>query len=76
MLDDGTYGAVVIDADDSDPSGRTRIELAIASGEHRGAVVTVTASAEDIVRRDPLDLLGLPATITVAGGHPTVTIDD
>ncbi len=33
MLDDGTYDAVVVDADAGATPGLTRLELAIASGE-------------------------------------------
>ena len=71
MLDDGTYDAVVVDADAGATPGLTRLELAIASGEHKGALVTISTDEPTIVGREPLDLLALPATITVVDGRPS-----
>ena len=76
MLDDGPYDAVVVDADAGATPGLTRLELAIASGEHKGALVTISTDEPTIVGREPLDLLALPATITVVAGRPSLTIDD
>lgn len=90
MLQDGAHDAVIIDAEEVDlgdeaaagPEGGTgsaggpvRVELAIAGGPHKGAVVTITTTDAAITRRDPLDLLGLPATITVSDGQPALVID-
>ncbi|HVX17726.1 MAG TPA: hypothetical protein VHA73_06815 [Acidimicrobiales bacterium] len=79
MLPDGRYDAVVVDADevvDADgPSGAAvvRVDLAIAAGEHRGEVVTVHAAG--LGDRDPLDLLAVPVTLTVADGQPKVRFE-
>lgn len=71
LLDDGDYDAFVLDAaDDSD--GGTRLDLTITVGEHRGRVLSIAASTR---LGDPIELLGMPATITVAFGSPSVRID-
>lgn len=70
MLDDGIYEALVFDADD-DGDGVT-IELTIIAGEHKGEVLSIRSADFD---GDPLDLLGVPATITVADGAPSVTFE-
>lgn len=71
MLDDGTYDALVFDADDADGGG-VEVELTILAGEHKGAVVSITSPDWT---GDALDLLGIPATITVADGQPTVRFE-
>jgi hypothetical protein len=70
MIPDGTYDAIVVDA--SDAAGEIRVELALASGPNKGEVVAVRGS---FAVRDALDLLGLPATLVVAGGAPSVTVE-
>ncbi|MCU1496373.1 MAG: hypothetical protein JWM47_326 [Acidimicrobiales bacterium] len=72
MLEDGTYDAIVVDAEEGEAPGTIVVELAIAAGPHRGELVPVTATGLD---RDPLDLLAVPATITVAGGVPSVSLE-
>ncbi|MCB0977024.1 MAG: hypothetical protein KDB02_06155 [Acidimicrobiales bacterium] len=74
MFPDGRYDAIVVDADPAgaDDTDTVLLELAIAAGEHKGEVVTVTASG---LGRDPLDLLAVPATLTVSDGEPTVTLE-
>ncbi len=76
VLPDGVHDALVIDAiDGADDLGRTlqRLELTVVSGSAKGLVVS-------IVTGDPLGeevaLIGMPATITVVDGEPTITIDD
>jgi len=73
VLTDGTYDAIVVDVTEGD-DGSVAVELAIAAGEHRGDVVRVVDRRPDIADA-PLDLLGLPATLTVAGGEPSVTFE-
>jgi hypothetical protein len=76
-LDDGTYDAMVIDATtiddatavDSRGATATRIELVITSGAHKGEALDVTAHG---LARDPLDLLGVSAKLTVREGTPHV----
>lgn len=71
MLSDGTYDAVVVDASDAE-DGAVRVELALASGAGKGEVVAVRGR---FAVSDPIELLGLPATLTVAGGEPRVTVE-
>lgn len=77
MLDDGDYDGIVVDAeleaghDDGEPSV-VRLEVAILAGAHKGEVVGVKATG---YAGDPLDALGTPVTLTVAGGAPRVTFD-
>jgi hypothetical protein len=73
VLGDGTYDAIVVEVAAGD-DGSVAVELAIAAGEHRGEVVRVVDRRPD-VGDEPLDLLGLPATLTVEGGEPSVTFD-
>ncbi len=72
MLDDGTYEAIVVDAEDGSAPGSVALELAIAAGEHRGEVVAVTASG---LHRDPIELLAVPGTLVVDQGQPTFTAE-
>jgi hypothetical protein len=71
MLGDGTYDAFVVDA--TAEGERLRLELTILAGAHKGEVVTVTAVGLGV---EELDALGMPATVTVADGRPTVRIDE
>jgi hypothetical protein len=70
-LGDGTYDALVVDAVERD-DGSVSVELTIVAGDAKGEVVTLRAAA---LSGDPLDLLGVPATITVDGGRPSVRFD-
>lgn len=70
-LADGAYDAFVVDAEDT-PVGGTHLELTITVGEHKGLMVSIS-SADSM--GDPIDLLGMPATLVVAAGTPSVTID-
>jgi hypothetical protein len=70
-LADGTYDALVVDADDRG-DGTMGLELTIVAGTAKGEVVTLVARG---LRGDPLDLLGVPATITVRDGSPAVRFE-
>lgn len=72
MIPDGTYDVIVVDADDGSEPGVVSLHLAVAAGSHRGEVVTVTAHD---LGRDPLDLLAVPATLTVRDGEPRVRLE-
>ena len=71
MLEDGSYEALVFDADDAEGGG-VAVELTIIAGEHKGAVVSVVSPDWT---GDALDLLGIPATHVVTDGHPQVTFE-
>ncbi len=67
------YDAFVVDAVAAgDPVTALRLELTIVSGEHKGEVVSIRADGLDV---DEIEALGMPATITVAGGEPSVVLD-
>ncbi len=70
MIEDGTYDAMIVDAQDTD-GGAVRVELALSSGSHKGELVVLRGS---FGVRDALQLLGLPATLVVRDGVPSVTL--
>ena len=72
VLEDGTYDAIVFDADGEGEGDGISVELTILSGAHKGEVVSVHAAAWS---GDALDLLGIPATITVRDGRPDVRFE-
>jgi hypothetical protein len=61
MLDDGTYDAFIIWAEQRDEG--VALECTITSGELRGEVVNIVTSS--FVARDPLSLVGLACTLIV-----------
>lgn len=73
-LPDGTYDVFVVDADDLGTAGgaTTALELTITSGEHRSETMALTAPVR---LGEPVDLIGLPATLTIQDGTPSVRID-
>ena len=71
MLEDGVYDVIVVDADD-DADGGVRLDVTILAGAHKGDVVSVHATG---LGADALDCLGMPGTLTVADGAPTVQLD-
>jgi hypothetical protein len=70
MLADGTYDAIVIDAE-RDQHGIT-LELTITSGSHKGDVVAVRATH---LTMDPINVLGIPARIVVLNNSPRVELE-
>jgi len=70
VLPDGTYDAFVVDA--TEHGDVMELALTITSGEHKGEVLTINATG---LPGSDIDLLGLPATLTVTAGNPTVRID-
>lgn len=70
MLEDGTYDVIVVDAERE--GGTVRLELTILSGPHKGEVVSTLASGSAI---DVIDALGVPGTLTVQRGEPSVVLD-
>jgi hypothetical protein len=70
-LSDGSYDALVVDATD-EPDGSCRVDLTILDGAHKGEVVSLRAGG---MAGRALDLLGIPATLVVEGGTPSVTFE-
>lgn len=73
MLADGSYDVIVVDAVATpDDAGALRLDLTILAGEHKGEMVPMRVSGLGI---DELDALGLPGTLTVRDGAPSITLD-
>lgn len=70
-LEDGVYDVFVFEVADR-PDGGSHLEFTITAGAHRGAVLSVGSSKW---MGDPADLIGMPGTLTVAGGAPSITIE-
>jgi hypothetical protein len=71
VLPDGRYDAFIVDVNVEDDVAT--LELTILAGEHKGAVVSVSARG---LGRGETDLIGMPATLVVEDGVPRVTVDD
>ncbi|MBV8560057.1 MAG: hypothetical protein JO050_04750 [Acidimicrobiia bacterium] len=70
MLPDGTYDAIVVDAERIDDG--IRLELTITAGPNKGEVVAVRAAN---LTMDPVGALGIPARIVVANNSPRVELE-
>jgi hypothetical protein len=76
ILPDGTYDAIVIEADQVDGTD-FRLELTITLGPHVGRVIALRGRHVDTSRhptaadRDPLGFLGIPGVLVVRAGVPT-----
>ncbi len=73
-IPDGTYDVFVFDAEDdeSDPD-LLRLGVTILAGERKGDVVALAARGLGV---DSIDAIGMPGTLTVVDGRPTLRIDD
>ncbi len=72
MLPDGTYDVFVVDATVEGPDGGLHLDLTILAGEQKGEVVSMHAVGLGI---GELDALGMPGTLTVSGGEPTLALE-
>lgn len=72
MLADGTYEALVVDANGDGAPDVVVLSLVISDGEAKGEVVDVQAVR---LGHDPLDLLAMPCILVVEGGTPMVVFD-
>lgn len=70
-LADGTYDVFVVNAT-LDDAGAASLELAVVSGAAKGDVVQLRMNTKG---RDPVGIIGLPGTLTVADGRPSLRID-
>lgn len=71
-MDNGRYEVIVVDAQTGPEDGSVILDLAVATGTHKGEIITVTALG---LARDALDLLAVPATLEVTNGEPKVTLE-
>lgn len=67
-LADGVYDAFVVWAETRD-DGTIALDLTITTGASKGDVVSVRATSAP---RDAIDLVGVPCTLNVRAGAPTV----
>jgi hypothetical protein len=73
VLPDGDHDVFVVDATAVDDTPEAWIlELTVVSGPHKGEVVTVRANN---LTGSEFDLLGMPGTLTVRDGQPSMRID-
>lgn len=72
LLIDGTYDALVVDADGDGTPDAIVLCLTITAGERKGEIVEVVANHLD---HEPLDLLAMPCILVVREGRPTVIFD-
>lgn len=72
VLADGTYDALVVDANGDGEPDTMLLCLTITDGAARGEVVEVRAVH---LQYEPLDLLAMPCILVVAGGEPKVVFD-
>lgn len=70
MLDDGIYDVIVVDAEREGDT--VRLELTILAGPHKGEVVSTLAGGSSL---DEIEALGMPGTLTVQSGEPSVVLD-
>ena len=76
MLADGTYDAIVIDAERVEDG--VRLELTITAGPNKGDVVAVHATDLTLpteLTMDPVNALGIPARIVVTNNTPRVELE-
>jgi hypothetical protein len=73
-IPDGRYDVFVVDADDAPElaDDAVRLSLTILSGLHKGHVLDLTASG---LGWSSIDLIGMPGTLVVIDGGPSLTID-
>ena len=73
MLADGTYDVIVVDAvTTTGEPDELHLDVTILAGAHKGEVVPIRVSGLGV---DEVDALGLPGTLTVRDGAPSLTID-
>jgi hypothetical protein len=72
VLPDGSYEAIVVDADGDGVADVMVLSITVLTGEHKGHVVDVQAVQ---LQYDPIDLLAMPCVLVVQGGEPKVIFD-
>lgn len=72
MLDDGVYDVFVVDAEAAGTGDTLRLDLTILAGEHKGEMVSMRAVGLGV---DEIDALGMPGTLTVADGAPSIELE-
>jgi len=70
-LPDGTYDAFIVDVEESSDEA-LRIEVAITSGQHKGALIALRATR---ALGDATSLIGMPGTLRVVDGLPHLHVE-
>ena len=70
VLPDGRYDVFVVDATADGPV--LAVDVTILAGEHKGEVLSVRAQGLAV---DELEALGLPGTLTVEDGEPSLALE-
>ncbi|MGH9138505.1 MAG: hypothetical protein ACRD0G_15910 [Acidimicrobiales bacterium] len=70
MLEDGSYDAIVVDADQD--GAAVVLSITIVAGASKGEVVDVRAAR---LGYEPMDLLAMPCVLVVREGEPHVMFD-
>lgn len=73
-LPDGSYDVFIVDAmaHPDDEQRVVGVEITITAGEHKGASFALAATG---LAGSDIELIGLPATLTVVEGEPKLTLD-
>ena len=71
QLLDGRYDAFIVWAEARE-DGRVAFDITITTGNNRGDVMTVIGGS----RVDPIALVGLPCTLVVADGQPSLDLSE
>jgi len=71
-LPDGTYDVFVVDVEVGDDGAAIELVLTIVAGEHKGDVIDVAATG---LAGGLVELMGMPATLRVSDGMPSVSIE-
>lgn len=72
VLPDGSYEAIVVDADGDGEPDVMVLSITVIAGEHKGQVVDVQAVQ---LQYDAIDLLAMPCVLVVQAGEPKVIFD-
>jgi hypothetical protein len=70
-LPDGVYDVMILDVEAAERQ-QARVDVVITAGSHRGEVVSLRTSR---MQRDPLGLMGLPASLRMSDGTPALEMD-
>ncbi len=72
MLPDGSYDVIVVDAEPTGTGDQLRLDLTILAGDLKGEVVSMRADGLGV---GDLDALGMPGTLTVQAGEPSLALE-
>lgn len=72
VLPDGTYDIFVVDAEAGTEPGTMRLDVTVLDGPHKGEVVSVQTSGLGV---DEVDALGIPGTLSVRDGQPSLALE-